>query len=81
MPEPKKIGFVGLGAMGFGMASQLLKNGFQVAAVDTRSEVKPRSELNVPGTRHVTRGKPDLRAVQIGEESCSSPPGVRGQEK
>jgi len=42
MPEPKKIGFVGLGAMGFGMASQLLKNGFQVAAVDTRSEVKPR---------------------------------------
>jgi 3-hydroxyisobutyrate dehydrogenase-like beta-hydroxyacid dehydrogenase len=42
MPELKKIGFVGLGAMGFGMASQLLKNGFHVAAVDTRSEVKPR---------------------------------------
>src|SRR5262245_25707549 len=41
MPERKKIGFVGLGAMGFGMASQLLKNGFHVSAVDARSEVKP----------------------------------------
>jgi putative dehydrogenase len=42
MTELKKIGFVGLGAMGFGMATQLLKSGFHVAAVDTRSEVKAR---------------------------------------
>ena len=42
MPELKKIVFVGLGAMGFGMATQLLNKGFQVAAVDSRSEVKGR---------------------------------------
>jgi 3-hydroxyisobutyrate dehydrogenase len=42
MPELKKIGFVGLGAMGFGMATQLLNKGFQVVAVDSRSEVKDR---------------------------------------
>jgi len=42
MPELKKIVFVGLGAMGFGMAAQLLNKGFQVAAVDSRSEVKGR---------------------------------------
>jgi L-threonate 2-dehydrogenase len=42
MPKANKVGFVGLGAMGMGMATQLLKKGFQVAAVDTREEVKPR---------------------------------------
>ena len=42
MPKPKKVGFVGLGAMGMGMATQLLKKGFQVAAVDTRPEIKER---------------------------------------
>ena len=42
MPELKKIVFVGLGAMGFGMATQLLNKGFQVAAVDSRPEVKGR---------------------------------------
>jgi L-threonate 2-dehydrogenase len=42
MPELKKIVFVGLGAMGFGMATQLLNKGFQVAAVDSRTEVKGR---------------------------------------
>src|ERR1700722_7153353 len=42
MPEAKKVGFVGLGAMGMGMATQLLKKGFRVAAVDTRPEVKER---------------------------------------
>ncbi|KAL6631355.1 hypothetical protein ACP70R_028205 [Stipagrostis hirtigluma subsp. patula] len=30
----KQIGFIGLGAMGFGMASQLLKSGFSVVAYD-----------------------------------------------
>ena len=40
MPEIEKIGFVGLGSMGFGMATQLLKKGFEVSAVDSRSEVK-----------------------------------------
>jgi putative dehydrogenase len=40
MPEPKKVGFVGLGAMGMGMATQLLKKGFRVAAVDARQEAK-----------------------------------------
>ena len=45
MPKPKKIGFVGLGAMGMGMATQLLKKGFQVAAVDTRPEIKERGGL------------------------------------
>jgi L-threonate 2-dehydrogenase len=40
MPEPKKVGFVGLGAMGMGMATQLLKKGFHVAAVDARQEAK-----------------------------------------
>jgi putative dehydrogenase len=42
MPKANKIGFVGLGAMGMGMATQLLKKGFQVAAVDARAEVKER---------------------------------------
>jgi len=42
MPKAKKVGFVGLGAMGMGMATQLLKKGFQVAAVDTRAEIKER---------------------------------------
>jgi 3-hydroxyisobutyrate dehydrogenase len=42
MSEHKRIGFVGLGAMGFGMATQLLNKGFLVAAVDSRSEVKGR---------------------------------------
>ena len=42
MPKPNKVGFVGLGAMGMGMATQLLKKGFQVAAVDTRAELKER---------------------------------------
>ena len=40
MPEPKKVGFVGLGAMGMGMGTQLLKKGFHVAAVDARREAK-----------------------------------------
>jgi putative dehydrogenase len=42
MPKANKVGFVGLGAMGMGMATQLLKKGFEVAAVDTRAEVKER---------------------------------------
>jgi L-threonate 2-dehydrogenase len=42
MPETNKVGFVGLGAMGMGMATQLLKKGFQVAGVDARAEVKER---------------------------------------
>jgi L-threonate 2-dehydrogenase len=42
MPKPKIVGFVGLGAMGMGMATQLLKKGFQVAAVDNRPEIKER---------------------------------------
>jgi putative dehydrogenase len=40
MPEAHKVGFVGLGAMGMGMATQLLKKGFQVAGVDARAEIK-----------------------------------------
>jgi putative dehydrogenase len=36
----KRVGFVGLGAMGLGMATQLLNNGFKVAAVDTRPEIE-----------------------------------------
>src|ERR1700735_4079412 len=42
MPKANKVGFVGLGAMGMGMATQLLKKGFQVAAVDAREDVKER---------------------------------------
>jgi L-threonate 2-dehydrogenase len=42
MPKANKVGFVGLGAMGMGMATQLLKKGFRVAAVDARAEVKER---------------------------------------
>jgi L-threonate 2-dehydrogenase len=40
MPKPTRVGFVGLGAMGIGMATQLLKKGFQVAAFEVRQEVK-----------------------------------------
>jgi phosphoglycerate dehydrogenase-like enzyme len=32
----KRIGFIGLGAMGFGMASHFLKSGFSVVAYDVR---------------------------------------------
>jgi putative dehydrogenase len=42
MHEIKTVGFVGLGAMGLGMATQLLNNGFKVVAVDTRTEIKDR---------------------------------------
>jgi 3-hydroxyisobutyrate dehydrogenase len=42
MPKANKIGFVGLGAMGMGMATQLLKKGFQVNGVDARADVKER---------------------------------------
>ncbi len=42
MPTPNKVGFVGLGAMGIGMATQLLKKGFKVAAVEVRQEMKER---------------------------------------
>jgi L-threonate 2-dehydrogenase len=42
MPTVNKVGFVGLGAMGMGMATQLLKKGFQVAGVDSRPEIKER---------------------------------------
>lgn len=35
--EAKRIGFIGLGAMGFGMASHLLKSGFYVVAYDVRT--------------------------------------------
>jgi 3-hydroxyisobutyrate dehydrogenase len=42
MPKPNKVGFVGLGAMGIGMATQLLKKGFKVAAVEVRQEMKER---------------------------------------
>jgi 3-hydroxyisobutyrate dehydrogenase len=42
MPKADKVGFVGLGAMGMGMATQLLRKGFQVAAADARAEIKPR---------------------------------------
>jgi len=34
----KRIGFIGLGAMGFGMASHLLKLGFYVVAYDVSCE-------------------------------------------
>lgn len=33
----KRVGFIGLGAMGFGMASHLLKSGFSVTAYDVRT--------------------------------------------
>jgi putative dehydrogenase len=42
MPKANKVGFVGLGAMGLGMATQLLKKGFQVNGVDARAEVRER---------------------------------------
>jgi putative dehydrogenase len=42
MPKATKVGFVGLGAMGIGMATQLLRKGFSVAAVEVRQEVKER---------------------------------------
>ena len=42
MAKTDKVGFVGLGAMGMGMATQLLKKGFLVSAVDARTEVKDR---------------------------------------
>ena len=34
----KRIGFIGLGAMGFGMASHLLRSGFYVVAYDVSCE-------------------------------------------
>lgn len=38
MKEIKKIGFIGLGSMGFPMASCLLKAGYEVTVYDVRSE-------------------------------------------
>jgi putative dehydrogenase len=42
MQNPRKIGFVGLGAMGFGMAASLHRAGFAVAGHDVREEVVAR---------------------------------------
>jgi 3-hydroxyisobutyrate dehydrogenase-like beta-hydroxyacid dehydrogenase len=42
MAKKTRVGFVGLGAMGIGMATQLLEKGFPVAAFEVREEVKER---------------------------------------
>ena len=42
MQNPRKIGFVGLGAMGFGMAASLLRAGFVVTGYDVREAAMAR---------------------------------------
>jgi 3-hydroxyisobutyrate dehydrogenase len=46
----KRIGFVGLGAMGWPMAANLVKAGFDVSAYDARSTEAGRFALEVGGT-------------------------------
>jgi 3-hydroxyisobutyrate dehydrogenase-like beta-hydroxyacid dehydrogenase len=57
---PNKVGFVGLGAMGMGMATQLLKKGFKVAAVEVREEIKDR-RLRQKGPLNLGPRQPPLR--------------------
>ena len=49
----KRIGFVGLGAMGSAMAAQLLKAGYVVRGYDVRADNRPRLEAE-GGTWAVT---------------------------
>ena len=44
MKHEAKIGFIGLGAMGFGMAASLCRAGFAVTGYDLREEA-----LDAPG--------------------------------
>jgi 3-hydroxyisobutyrate dehydrogenase len=50
----KKVGFVGLGAMGWPMASNLVKNGLEVAVHDARIEESRRFASEVGGTAAVS---------------------------
>jgi len=57
----KKVGFVGLGNMGIGMAKNLLKNGFELTGYDLREErLKELSRLG---------GKPAANCREVAENS------------
>ncbi len=57
----KKVGFVGLGDMGIGMAKNLLKNGFELTGYDLREErLKELSRLG---------GKPAANCREVAESS------------
>ena len=57
----KKVGFVGLGNMGIGMAKNLLKNGFELTGYDLREErLKELSSLG---------GKPAANCREVAEHS------------
>ena len=57
----KKVGFVGLGDMGIGMANNLLINGFELTGYDLREE--PLKELSRLG------GKPATNCREVAEKS------------
>ncbi|KAK8455261.1 hypothetical protein SEVIR_4G115300v4 [Setaria viridis] len=57
----KRIGFIGLGAMGFGMASHLLKSGFHVVAYDVYKPTMARFE-DLGGS---TKGSPEEVAKDV----------------
>jgi putative dehydrogenase len=42
MQQTTKVGFIGLGAMGFGMAASLCRTGFAVTGYDVREEALAR---------------------------------------
>ena len=57
----KKVGIVGLGDMGIGMAKNLLKNGFELTGFDLREErLKELADLG---------GKPAVNCMEVGENS------------
>jgi UDP-N-acetyl-D-mannosaminuronate dehydrogenase len=57
----KRIGFIGLGAMGFGMASHLLKSGFYVVAYDVYKPTMARFD-DLGGS---TKGSPEEVAKDV----------------
>ena len=66
MQQDVKIGFVGLGAMGFGMAASLCRAGFAVTGYDLRDEALKR----LVGHGGARRAPP--RAPRRARSCCSS---------
>lgn len=63
MAGKQKIGFIGIGAMGWPMASCLVKAGFDVVVYDTRPEQSQRFAAEVGG-----KAAADLRALAAGAD-------------
>ena len=58
MPNKKKVGFIGLGDMGFAMACCLLREGFDVVGFDLRQ-----AQLDALRAKSLSETNPPLRVI------------------